>query len=116
MANNVKMISHASKVLSKYKSNKRAALEAIGQAATEITVDYMDTRYGAPIRETGDLMASIAFKVGRNDVIIGSNINYAVFIHEGTPKMRARPFLRDAINENKKVYSELAADELGRNF
>lgn len=61
-------------------------------------------RQRAPV-DTGRLRSSIATTrpEARGDrtlvVRIGSNVRYAIFVHEGTRYMRARPFLREAINE-----------------
>jgi len=100
------------------KTNEVKALTAIGQAAVEITTDYMMTRYTRPIYKTGDLIRSIAFNVnaGAQLVKVGSNLNYAVFVHNGTRRMSGRPFLKDAILQNKKVYQNIAAEQLGAGF
>lgn len=38
--------------------------------------------------------------------VIGTNVNYAVYVHEGTKKMPARPFLRDGVNDMKDKMQE----------
>lgn len=55
--------------------------------------------------DTGRLRSSIGVTQplslgGRRLVVrVGTNVRYAVFVHEGTRYMRARPFLREALNE-----------------
>lgn len=57
---------------------------------------------GAPFH-IGDLRKSITGKTERSGRsvkgIVGTNIEYAVYVHEGTTKMWARPFLKDAVIE-----------------
>lgn len=105
-------------VLRQMNENITRALTAIGQTIVEITVDYMENRYGKAIRITGDLIRSIAFNVdtGSKTVTIGSEISYSTWVHNGTSKMSARPFLRDAIMENIKTIEEVAAEYLGSGF
>lgn len=51
--------------------------------------------------DTGRLRASIAIAVilesGTWVGHIGTNVDYAIFVHEGTRYMEANPFLRDAL-------------------
>jgi hypothetical protein len=52
--------------------------------------------------DTGALTNSVSQEFllvdGQPVVRVGANTYYAVFIHEGTRKMRARPYLREALN------------------
>ena len=54
----------------------------------------------APV-DTGNLRGSITYEVakkGRNLVgFVGTNVPYAIFVHEGTRHIAPRPFLRDAL-------------------
>ena len=43
---------------------------------------------------------------------VGTHVNYDVFVHEGTRYMRARPFMQDAVNENKREINNLFTQEL----
>ena len=57
-------------------------------------------RSGAPF-DKGDLRKSINFRV-IDDVtgikgIVGTKMEYALFVHDGTSKMQARPFIYDAV-------------------
>lgn len=50
--------------------------------------------------DTGRLRASIGVaQQGDNSVIVQATADYAIYVHDGTRYMRARPFLRDALNE-----------------
>jgi phage gpG-like protein len=52
--------------------------------------------------DTGALANSITSEVlvdGGNPIVrVGTNVYYALWIHEGTRRMRARPYLREALN------------------
>ena len=48
--------------------------------------------------QKGDLLSGTAEK---NSVVVGSNVEYAEFVHNGTSKMAARPFLREGIDRTK---------------
>lgn len=44
---------------------------------------------------------------GEMSVYIGTNVFYAPYVHEGTSKMQARPFLSSSILRNNHKYQEL---------
>ncbi|WP_069999444.1 HK97-gp10 family putative phage morphogenesis protein [Cellulosilyticum sp. I15G10I2] len=52
--------------------------------------------------DTGTLRASITHKVDNDNmsVSIGTNVEYAPAVHSGTSKMRERPYLQDAVDQN----------------
>lgn len=50
-----------------------------------------------PLRQ-GDLLSGSAEK---NSVVVGSNVEYAEPVHNGTSKMAGRPFLREGIDKTK---------------
>lgn len=109
---------NSDQVINLMNDNVTKSLTAIGQTIVEITTDYMEHKYGKAIRITGDLIRSISFNINMADksVTIGSNLNYSSWVHNGTSKMSARPFLRDAIMENIKIIEEVAAEYLGDGF
>ena len=45
-------------------------------------------------------------------VMIGTNVEYAMYVHEGTSRMEANRFLKKAIDENKSELLEIVAKEL----
>lgn len=51
--------------------------------------------------DTGNLRGSITYEIARegNEIIgrVGTNVPYAIFVHEGTRYMPARPFLREGL-------------------
>ncbi len=94
--------------------NVGEALTAMGIKAVGLTVEKMVSGYGAPIWDTGTLMRSITFeRVGGEDaILVGSPVEYAVYVHDGTSKMAGRPFLRDAILEGADALKAVALNEL----
>lgn len=102
------------------------ALYAMGIKAVEGSVDAISGKYGIPKAvDTGRLRASISFitptdsggsgetntnsKAGdkltgtaeKNSVVVGSNVEYAEPVHNGTSRMEGRPFLRVGIEQTK---------------
>lgn len=59
-------------------------------------------RAACPV-DTGNLRASITYEIARDGASgglsarIGTNVPYAVYVHEGTRYMPARPFLREGL-------------------
>ena len=110
------------------------ALYAIGVKAVEGSVDAISGKYDIdPAVDTGRLRASISFitpteKGGsgqpkpanaqagdelsgtaeKNSVVVGSNVSYAEYVHNGTSKMAGRPFLREGIDKTKDQMKEQA--------
>lgn len=48
--------------------------------------------------KSGDKLSGTAEK---NSVVIGSNVEYAEYVHDGTSRMDGRPFLREGIDRTK---------------
>lgn len=110
------------------------ALYAIGVKAVEGSVDAISGRYDIdPAVDTGRLRASISFitptqkggsgqpkpanaqvgdeltgKADKNTVVVGSNVEYSEYVHNGTSRMPGRPFLRKGIDKTKNEMQEQA--------
>lgn len=121
-------------VISELEKATERALYAIGVKAVEGSVDAISGRYDIdPAVDTGRLRASISFitptqKGGsgqpkpanaqpgdeltgtaeQNTVVVGSNVSYAEYVHNGTSKMAGRPFLREGIDKTKDKMQEQA--------
>lgn len=50
--------------------------------------------------DSGNLRKSITHKVEGTAVYVGTNVEYAPFVHEGTRYQDAQPFLQDAVDQN----------------
>ena len=121
-------------VLEEFEKAVERALYAIGVKAVEGSVDAISGKYDtAPAVDTGRLRASISFitptqkgdsgqpkpanaqagdeltgTAEQNTVVVGSNVSYSEFVHNGTSKMAGRPFLREGIDKTKDKMQEQA--------
>lgn len=84
-----------------------AALIAIGATAESHAKDI------CPV-DTGRLRNSITFAVDMNEnaAYIGTNVEYAAFVENGSSKRKARPYLRPAATEHSEEYRELVRQAL----
>lgn len=109
-------------------------LYAMGVKAVEGAVTSISGRYTVSNQavDTGRLRASISFitaggqsgessnwsansqsgdkltgKAEPNSVIVGSNVDYAEYVHDGTSRMGGRPFLREGIDRTKAEMEQL---------
>ncbi len=64
--------------------------------------------------DTGRLRASITADVKGLEANIGTDVEYAHFVHDGTYKMPARPFLFSAADSILEGLEERIADEIAR--
>ena len=78
------------------------ALRKIGEASRAYA------KQKCPVR-TGNLQRSIDYDVDENaqEVSLGTNVHYAAYVELGTYKMRARPYLRPAMNDHLAEYARI---------
>ncbi len=62
-----------------------------------------------PKKITGELQKSMAYKVDKASMIlyVGSALDKAGYLQEGTSKMAARPFLTNTINKEKAAITSI---------
>lgn len=96
-----------------------AALVARAEAAmtdgvTQAAEDFVGKSQAATPVDTGTLKASIHVEsvTGGGSsvtatVATGGEAGYAIYVHEGTYKMAARPFMSAPLIENRAVYEEV---------
>ena len=89
-------------LLNKAKAN---GLEAIGLAAEG------HAKKLCPV-DTGTLRNSITHTYDSKFAYIGTNVEYAPYVENGTSKMKARPFLKPAATEHGEEYKKLMEDSL----
>ena len=95
----VKMTDNSGQVKQQMQQNVKAALTAMGVTGVELVNRQMQSGYGKPIRDTGDLMRDVSFEVeasGPDSVDIGNSLNYATPVHEG---FNGHPVFIEAIGE-----------------
>lgn len=68
--------------------------------------------------DTGRLRSSMNYQVDlpKKVTVVGTNVEYAPYVHEGTRRMAARPFLRESITGYTDDYKEIVSDVLGDSF
>lgn len=49
-------------------------------------------------------------------VVVGTNVPYARYVHEGTYKLHGRPFLRDALEGHAQDIQDICAENLKKGF
>ena len=81
------------------------AMEKIGQRA----VGY--SKFMCPV-DTGRLRSSITHAVGTNEVMIGTNVEYAIYVELGARGRRPIPFIRDSIANHISEYQGIFDSEL----
>lgn len=82
------------------------ALEAIGIQAEGYAKLELEND---PRRiDTGNLRNSITHYTDDDAAYIGTNVEYGIYVHEGTVKMPANRFLKNAVERNKSEYIEIA--------
>ena len=119
LTDGVKFTDNSVKVKQMIEQNKMAALQAMGVKAVGLIVTQMQSGYGKAIRDTGDLMRDVNFEVERSKmdtVDVGNSLEYAPFVHDGTHKMAARPYIRDAIQNGADQIRAVGSQELKRGF
>ncbi len=64
-----------------------------------------DSRRNTPVR-TGRLRSSTYERLSTLKGEIGTNVYYGLFVHEGTRFMRARPYLKMAVDQNESAINK----------
>ena len=97
------------------------ALTAVGitaenNAKREITRAVYDTPESPSYVRTGRLRNSLTHSVAMNEkaVYVGSAVEYAAYVELGTSRMRARPYLRPAVENYTDEYKNLIKQALSR--
>jgi HK97 gp10 family phage protein len=69
----------------------------------------------APVR-TGRLKNSINSRVSGDVAIVGTNVEYATHVEYGTKRSKAKPYMRPALDDNRKKLVQLYEDIVRRVF
>lgn len=115
MSARVRFDDNSDAVISTVHGNVIRALTAMGTEAVGQVVRQMQTGYGKPIWQTGNLQRDVSYEVersGENTVDVGSSLEYALFVHEGTSRMGKRPYIRDSIMNNIEKLKKIASEYL----
>ena len=125
MASNARFVDNSDVILRRVASNSQAAMKAVSEMLVEaveekILYGYKDVHGNPPhteIVDTGRLFDSIEADVSRDSqnaftVSVGANTPYAVYVHEGTYKLKGRAFITDAVMGKKSEVQSILAGEL----
>lgn len=118
---NVRFVDHSDIVLRQMGQNIRAAADNLAELAveaiqTKMLYGYKDVHGNPPhteIVDTGALFDSVDAEVKRasqNGFTVqgGAGTSYAKYVHDGTYKLKGRPFVTDGLMEAKpEIQSEL---------
>lgn len=104
----------------KFEDNSKACKDAIRKAlerglAGSAKVINSKAKALAPV-DTGRLRSSIKDVVNNKELeaIIGTNVEYSVFVEFGTINQMAQPYLRPAFRTTNKQCKDLVASELSK--
>ena len=118
MAINIEMgfEDHSGDILKALGSALEKALEELGfeaekNAKIEITRAVYDTPERGYIR-TGNLRNSISHDHDGSSAYVGTNVEYAPYVELGTKRMKARPFIRPAVEGHTPEYKAILEQQL----
>lgn len=108
-------------VLRKMDANARNAVNEAGDLLVESVQNAMLYRYAKEVVNTGALFDSIRAetkRVSQNtySVAVGSDLPYAGYVHDGTRKMKGRPYIRDGVMDAHDDLEKLFAGSLAKGF
>lgn len=130
MALNLRFVRYDNIVLRRIAANAQAAagdLAEVGQEAVQWQMlwGYHDVHGNPPhteIVDTGRLFDSIEAEVNRvtgnyfYQVSIGTDVPYAIYVHEGTSRLAGRPFIADGLNTATPQIEATIRDRLRNGF
>ena len=81
-----------------------AVLRFLEEAGLHLEGEAADELENSPRRvDTGRLKGSITHRVvGDRDCYVGTNVDYGIYVHEGTMYMTANRFLKNAFERNER--------------
>ena len=133
MADDFIFIDNSENVLQNFRAACLRALERCGMQAEGYAKENLTMLKAV---DTGNLRNSITHKVLENEVYIGTDVEYAIYVELGTGKyaeggrqdpwvyqdeeghwhhthgQRAQPYLKPAVADHKQTYQNIIEDEL----
>lgn len=116
-------------VLRKVGTNSRSAMDKAAEIMVEsiqekILYGYHDVHGNPPhteIVDTGRLFDSIKAQVRRTSqnayaTEAGTDVPYAIYVHDGTRKLKGRPFITDGILAAQPELKKILSEELKQGF
>lgn len=104
-----------------FEKSPRIMTKNLNQAIRKVTLSIgRDSRINTPV-DTGRLRASHYENFTNLKGVVGTDTEYDLFVHQGTRFMKARPFLKQAVDSNEsytdKQFTDAVQDtlnEIGR--
>lgn len=125
----VRFTDNSALILRRIGTNSQAAMDEAAEVLVEAVQEKMLYGYtdvhGQPphteIVDTGALFESIQAAVSRDSqnafsVEVGTDVPYAVYVHEGTYKLKGRPFITDGVLESRERLKEILSTNLKIGF
>lgn len=110
----IKVELNATKVFSFLGAMPKKLEDALSRGLSKaVLIIESQSKQLAPV-DTGRLRASIHTISRRLSAEVGTNTNYAVFVHEGTKFMRAQPFMREGLQKAESQIGEVIEGEISR--
>lgn len=97
-------VDNLEKVLEEKAQAVNTVLNTIGLYAERYAKESL-TNQGAV--DTGRLRNSVSYAVDGDTVMVGTNVEYAPYIELGTYRMKARPYIRPAIEDHISEYEKI---------
>jgi HK97 gp10 family phage protein len=123
----VRFEDHSTEVLRRVQGNLKKAAIDVGDIARDAVQEkmlwgYHDVHGNPPhteIVDTGRLFDSIegqvkAVNANVYQTSVGTDVPYAEYVHEGTYKLKGRPFITDGIMENREEIQTAIREALRR--
>ena len=118
MAVKVTLKDNSKAVLRTMNRNIAAALDAMGQTAVGIVVKQMQSGYGKPIRQSGNLMRDVQYETDPSAKLtrVGNTLKYSGYVHDGTSRMKGRAYMSDSLPGQVGTLAASAEPHLKQGF
>ena len=116
-------------VLAQLSSNAQSAMKKMEDVLVEAVQNKMLYGYHTPhgpdghteIVDTGKLFDSIEARAEKQSqnlytTAVGTNVPYAVYVHDGTYKLAGRPFIKDGVNDAQADIQQIMETNLKQGF
>ena len=108
-------------VLRQISVNSDNTMKKVGEKLVESVQSAMLYNYSKEVVDTGRLFDSIEYqqrRVSQNtyETQVGSSVHYAGYVHEGTSRMRGRPYIRDGIMDAQDDVNAILSQGLSKGF
>lgn len=120
---------YSTEVLRRVRGNLRQAAAGVGDIARDavqmkMLYGYNDLHGDPPhteIVDTGRLFDSIqgdvnVINANVYQTVVGTDVPYAKYVHDGTYKLKGRPFITDGINDSREEIKEAIRENLRNGF